>query len=53
METRGIPINDLYGYALQKQREIQRESNVHFTPAGYKQLAKPVVDRIIRELQIS
>jgi acyl-CoA thioesterase-1 len=46
MEENGIPIDDLYAFALPRLAEIQRPANVHFTDAGYAALAKPVADAI-------
>ena len=34
MRGRGVPINDLYGFALQRLHEIQHPQDVHFSDAG-------------------
>lgn len=43
MGEAGIPIDDLYAIAAAHQAEIQLPHNVHFTKAGYEQLADSVV----------
>lgn len=43
MSELGIPINDLYGFALPRLAEIQQPANVHFTPEGSRLLAERVV----------
>ena len=42
MDENDIPIDDLYAFALPRLAEIQRPSNVHFTPEGSAQLARQV-----------
>lgn len=46
MEENGVPIDDLYTFALPRLEKIQRPANVHFTDAGSKELAKPVAASI-------
>jgi len=43
MAEESIPINDLYSFALKNAAKIQRKADVHYTPAGSKQLAAEVV----------
>ena len=51
MEKHGIPINDLYSFALPRLKEIQRESNVHFFPEGSEQLAEQCTKSILKALE--
>ena len=53
MRAKGIPINDLYGFALERQKAIQRLKDVHFTPEGSAVLAGEVVRQIVRQLPVS
>jgi len=46
MKENHVEIDDLYGFVLPREKEIQRPSNVHYTDAGYPALAKKVVDSI-------
>ena len=46
MTSRGIEINDLYGFALPQLAELQRPANVHFTREGSKALAEQVAAAI-------
>jgi len=47
MEKHGIPVNDLYALAIERQEEIQRPRNVHFKePEGYEILARQVASSI-------
>jgi acyl-CoA thioesterase-1 len=46
MDDNGIPIDDLYTFALPRLGEIQRPANVHFTPQGSKVLADQVAGSI-------
>jgi len=48
MDDAGIPVHDLYSFALERQDEIQREANVHFTAEGSRALAEDVV-RVIED----
>jgi len=50
MHSEGIAIDDLYGFALPRLKEIQRPRNVHFTPRGSKVLAGQVAASILKEL---
>lgn len=43
MKKHKIAIDDLYGFALARLKEIQRPENVHFTDAGSEALAGQVV----------
>lgn len=53
MRAKGIPINDLYGFALERQEAIQRSKDVHFTPEGSVVLAGEVVRQIVRQLPVT
>ena len=46
MVEAGIPIDDLYAFALPRLGEIQQPENVHFTNAGSELLAQEVVAAI-------
>ena len=50
MQAHGIPINDLYAFALERLDDIQRPANVHFTPEGSAELARTVTDHILEAL---
>jgi acyl-CoA thioesterase-1 len=50
MTNNGIAVDDLYGFALPRLKEIQRPENVHFTEAGSAQLAKVVAEAVLKEL---
>jgi hypothetical protein len=50
MKDLEIPTNDLYTYALERQAEIQRKNDVHFTPAGSKVLGEEVARQIAAAL---
>lgn len=50
MRAHGIPINDLYAYALERLADIQRPANVHFTPDGSALLARAVAAHIVEAL---
>ena len=52
MEEAGVPINDLYEFALPKLKEIQLPSNVHYTPKGYQALGDEVARHSQTSLQI-
>ncbi len=52
MKRHGVPINDLYTYALPRLAEIQRPRNVHFTPEGSKLLAGQVTEHILEALGV-
>ena len=47
----GIQINDLYSFALPRLKEIQRQSNVHFTPKGSELLAEECAKSILKALE--
>ena len=51
MKKHGVVINDLYSFALPRLKEIQRESNVHFTPQGSEQLAEQCTKSILKALE--
>jgi acyl-CoA thioesterase-1 len=51
MDEHGVPINDLYAFALPKLKEIQLPSNVHYTPKGYQTLGEEVARVIQAALQ--
>ncbi len=46
MALAGVPIDDLYAFALPRLGEIQQPQNVHFTDAGSELLAREVVAAI-------
>ncbi len=46
MVEAGIPIDDLYAFALPRLGDIQQPENVHFTSAGSEMLAQEVVTAI-------
>jgi acyl-CoA thioesterase-1 len=46
----GIAIDDLHAVAKARQAELQSPHNVHFTPEGYKVLAKAVAASVERAL---
>lgn len=50
MDANGIPIDDLYAFALPRAGVIQRPSNVHFSDAGYQELAGQVAAAILKAL---
>jgi lysophospholipase L1-like esterase len=43
----GIKVDDLYGFALPKIKDIQLPNNVHFTNEGYRALAEKVSASIL------
>jgi acyl-CoA thioesterase-1 len=47
MEDAGVPVNDLYAFALPRLAEIQQPENVHFTKDGSRALAAEVVRAIL------
>ncbi len=51
MDSRGVPTNDLYGFALPRLGDIQRPRDVHFTKEGSEALAKQVAASILKALQ--
>lgn len=46
MHEAGIPVDDLHAFALPRLAAIQRPANVHYTDAGYRELAGPVTEAI-------
>jgi len=50
MKSENIPVDDLFGMALPKLKEIQLTDNVHFTPDGYRLLAEKVSASIMQVL---
>ncbi len=52
MGKHGVQINDLYSFALPRLKEIQRQSNVHFTPKGSELLAEECAKSILKALEI-
>jgi hypothetical protein len=50
MDENGIPIDDLYAFALPQLSAIQLPKNVHYNPAGYSTLAEQVVKTITLDL---
>ena len=51
MKQHGVPINDLYSFALPQLKEIRRDSNVHFNPKGSELLAEQVAQSILKALE--
>ncbi len=51
MATHGVPINDLYTFALPRLAEIQRSKDVHYTPDGSKVLGAEVARVIVETLK--
>jgi acyl-CoA thioesterase-1 len=51
MQDGGVAIDDLYGFALPRLKEIQRPADVHFTPEGSKALAGQVAKSIVEALK--
>ncbi len=52
MKRHGVPINDLYSFALSRLKEIQRDRNVHFNPKGSELLAEQCAKSILEALEI-
>jgi acyl-CoA thioesterase-1 len=46
MTENGVAIDDLYGFALPKVKELQRPQNVHFSPKGSQTLGEQVAASI-------
>lgn len=46
MKANGVEVVDLYGFALERQAEIQPRVDVHFNKAGSAALGREVADRI-------
>ncbi|HWQ52601.1 MAG TPA: SGNH/GDSL hydrolase family protein [Bryobacteraceae bacterium] len=51
MEEKGIPIDDLYGFALPRLASIQLPANVHYSKEGSQVLAERVAASILAELR--
>lgn len=51
MARAGVPIHDLYGFAMARLDRIQKQADVHFTPEGSEILADDVVRAILEVLQ--
>ena len=51
MEQNGIPIHDLYSFALPRLADLQLKEDVHFTPAGYAVLGEQVAQHILTALK--
>ena len=51
MDRHGVPVTDLYSFALSHLAEIQRPQNVHFTAEGSRLLAEEVAYNILRALE--
>lgn len=43
MEAKGVSVHDLYSFAKEREKEIQRPANVHYSPEGSQALAAEVV----------
>jgi hypothetical protein len=50
MAENGIPIDDLYAFALPRLEAIQQPANVHYTDAGYEALGGEVAGAIMQAL---
>lgn len=46
----GVPVDDLYAVAAPRLADIQLPANVHYTPDGYRALAKSVVASLRAQL---
>ncbi|MHC4630028.1 MAG: sialate O-acetylesterase [Planctomycetota bacterium] len=53
MQKHRVAIDDLYGFALPRLKEIQRPANVHFGPEGSNLLAEQVAASILKALKKS
>jgi hypothetical protein len=51
MQKHGVPIHDLYSFALARLQKIQLPANVHFTPEGSAALAGEVTKVILDTLK--
>jgi len=51
MDSNGIAIDDLYGFALPRLGKIQKPADVHFTDEGSEELAKQVAASILAALK--
>ena len=50
MDENGIPVDDLYAFALARLEAIQQPANVHYTDAGYEALGGEVAGAIRQAL---
>lgn len=50
MQQHQIPIDDHYSFVMQRQQELQRPADVHFTPQGSQQLAEQAAAAILAGL---
>lgn len=50
MKDLEMPTNDLYTFALERQADIQKKNDVHFTAAGSKVLGEEVARQIVEHL---
>lgn len=50
MNKNGIRIDDLYGFVLPREQELQLPNNVHFSNAGYAALAEQVAKIILSDI---
>jgi len=50
MQQHGVAVDDLYGFAKPRLKEIQRPANVHFSPDGSKALAEEVAKSVLKAL---
>ncbi len=50
MKEAGVEIHDLYTFALERQKEIQREANVHYSAEGSAVLGQNVAAVILKAL---
>jgi len=51
MKEKGIPTDDLNTFSIERQEQIQKKANVHFTTEGSKALAGEVVKSIEKVLK--
>lgn len=50
MKKHNIPTHDMFAFVQPQESEIMLKANVHFSQAGYKALAKTVVEQITKAL---
>jgi hypothetical protein len=50
MTENGVAVDDLHSFVLSREEPIQLPANVHFTPAGYRQLGSQVAVAILGAL---
>jgi len=53
MKQNGIPINDLYNFAVARLADLQLREDVHFTSAGYDALGEQVTEQILITLKLA